>query len=278
MIDILNSFKSLIKLEQVNIDNNLFKLHYKFTVIMLIVFSALLTSKQYFGEPISCDTDDKDRKQLIDMFCWMHGTYIVNKGRNNNILPGIFNEFDTSSEDLKNHTKRLLDKISVQPKDEIIWQKYYQWVSIMFGLQALLFYLPRYIWKHWEGGRMELLVQDLCGPLVPAEWNKETRQRLLKYLMNDNNGHRLYALHYSFCEILNLLNVIFQIRLMDWFLSGHFSLYGLTVGTIQNLNPMDKVFPKVAKCSYYRFGVSSTIENRDALCVLPLNVLNEKLF
>ncbi|KAL3274540.1 hypothetical protein HHI36_015922 [Cryptolaemus montrouzieri] len=279
MIDILNSFKSLIKLEQVHIDNNIFKLHYKFTVIIFIVFSALLTSKQYFGEPISCDTDDQDRKQLIDMFCWIHGTYIVNKASKDDLLAQIHNPFDHSIEnDWKNHTKKLMNAITFQSKDEIIWQKYYQWVSIIFCLQALLFYLPRYVWKHWEGGRMELLVQDLSGPLVPPKWNQETRERLLKYLMNDNNGHMLYALHYSFCEVMNLVNVIFQIRLMDWFLGGQFSLYGVTIATIQNLSPMDKVFPKVAKCMYYRYGPTSTIENRDALCVLPLNILNEKFF
>lgn len=71
----------MIKHEQVNIDNNVFKMHYRFTVVLLVIFSVLLTSKEYFGEPISCDTDDQDRKQLIDMFCWIHGTYIINKGR-----------------------------------------------------------------------------------------------------------------------------------------------------------------------------------------------------
>ncbi|XP_044759900.1 innexin inx2-like [Coccinella septempunctata] len=278
MIDLLNSFKSLIKYEQVNIDNNVFKLHYRFTVVLLVIFSALLTSKEYFGEPISCDTDDQDRKQLIDMFCWIHGTYIINKGRKSDILPGIFNIYDSTFNDLKNHTKKIMGELTLEKNDQIIWQKYYQWVCIIFGLQALLFYLPRYIWKHWEGGRMELLVQDLCGPLVPPEWNQATREKLLDYLMNNNNGHTLYALHYSFCEGLNLVNVVLQIKLMDWFLAGQFSLYGLTFASVNNLSPMDRVFPKLAKCMYYRFGPSSTIENRDALCVLPLNILNEKLF
>lgn len=76
MIDFLNSFKSLIKLEQIHTDNNVFKLHYKFTVIILIVFSILLTSKQYFGDPINCDVD-YSRKDVIDTYCWIYGTYII---------------------------------------------------------------------------------------------------------------------------------------------------------------------------------------------------------
>lgn len=78
MIDFLNSFKSLIKLEKIHTDNNIFKLHYKFTVIMLIVFSILLTSKQYFGDPINCDFEAV-RKDVIDTYCWIYGTYIVHK-------------------------------------------------------------------------------------------------------------------------------------------------------------------------------------------------------
>lgn len=76
MIDFVKNIKSLIKVEEVHIDNNVFKLHYKFTVIMLIVFSVLLTSKQYFGEPIDCDVD-YERKKIIDTYCWIYGTYIV---------------------------------------------------------------------------------------------------------------------------------------------------------------------------------------------------------
>lgn len=79
MIDFLNSFKSLVKVEKIHTDNNVFKLHYKFTVILLIIFSILLTSKQYFGDPIDCDVDDGNRKNVIDTYCWIYGTFIIGK-------------------------------------------------------------------------------------------------------------------------------------------------------------------------------------------------------
>lgn len=78
MIDFLNSFKSLVKVEKIHTDNNVFKLHYKFTVILLIIFSILLTSKQYFGDPIDCDVDGS-RKDVIDTYCWIYGTFIVGR-------------------------------------------------------------------------------------------------------------------------------------------------------------------------------------------------------
>jgi hypothetical protein len=69
-----------------------------------------------------------------------------------------------------------------------------------------------------------------------------------------------------------------QIFLMDWFLGGQFSFYGFTTLTSPDVNPMNQVFPKLTKCQYYLYGPSGSVQNRDALCVLPLNILNEKLF
>ncbi len=52
--ELFGSVKRLIKLDQVCIDNNVFRLHYKATVIFLVAFSLLVTSNQYFGDPIDC--------------------------------------------------------------------------------------------------------------------------------------------------------------------------------------------------------------------------------
>lgn len=39
-----------------------------------------------------------------------------------------------------------------------------------------------------------------------------------------------------------------------------------------------ELFPKLAKCTYEYTGPSGTLQNRDALCLLSLNILNEKIF
>lgn len=68
---------------------------------------------------------------------------------------------------------------------------------------------------------------------------------------------------------------------MDWFITGKFSVYGIAYATYKMYrlaNPMNEVFPKITKCTYFKIGPSGTEESRDALCILPLNVLNEKLF
>lgn len=65
---------------------------------------------------------------------------------------------------------------------------------------------------------------------------------------------------------------------MDCFLGGQFVLYGFKVVSAGEINAMNEVFPKLTKCQYWFYGPSGTEQNRDALCFLPLNILNEKLF
>ena len=44
------------------------------------------------------------------------------------------------------------------------------------------------------------------------------------------------------------------------------------------INPMDILFPKMTKCEYRRIGLSGTNETHGALCIVLLNILNEKIF
>ena len=43
------------------------------------------------------------------------------------------------------------------------------------------------------------------------------------------------------------------------------------------IDPMVRVFPRVAKCHFQKFGASGNVETHDAVCVLPLNIINEKV-
>ena len=67
---------NLTKLDFVSIDNAVFRLHYKLTVIFLFSSSILVTSNQYFGEPISCIQDEVP-SNILDNYCWMHATFTL---------------------------------------------------------------------------------------------------------------------------------------------------------------------------------------------------------
>ncbi|XP_056644891.1 innexin inx2-like [Diorhabda carinulata] len=260
MLELYKNVKTLIKLGTVHTDNNVFKLHYKVTVILLATFSVLLTSKQYFGEPIDCDVEQ--RKEVIDTYCWIHGTFIINQNLNDPVLPGLGIQRNDYPND-EPPTSR---------------QTYYQWICLIFGVQAVLFYLPRYLWKACEAGRLKELIGEFGGAITSDKWNQMEKDKIVKHILDGTYVHNVYTFRYCFCEVLNLVNVILNICFMDWLITGQFSAYGIARATFKQVNPMDKVFPKIAKCSYYRYGPSGDQQLFDALCILPLNVLNEKVF
>ena len=42
-------------------------------------------------------------------------------------------------------------------------------------------------------------------------------------------------------------------------------------------NPMCEAFPRIASCDYVRYGTGGAQENRSAICILGLNMINDKV-
>ena len=80
----------------------------------------------------------------MDTYCWIHGTFSIpsqwtgEKGEDI-VYPGVAAGYRDEQGD---H----------------VYHKYYQWVCYVLFLQAGLFYVPRFLWKSVEGGRMQMLV------------------------------------------------------------------------------------------------------------------------
>ena len=89
---------------------------------------------------------------------------------------------------------------------------------------------------------------------------------------------------YFFCDLLNFINVIGQMYFVNLFLGGVFMTYGTDVINFMSMedkersDPMMEVFPRVTKCTFHKYGSSGTIQKLDALCVLGLNIINEKIY
>ena len=70
----------------------------------------------------------------------------------------------------------------------------------------------------------------------------------------------------------------------SFLIAGEFSRYGSDLLSMSELppeereDPMSRVFPKMTKCTFHKFGPSGTVEKFDGLCVLPLNIINEKIY
>ena len=108
----------------------------------------------------------------------------------------------------------------------------------------MCFYIPRYVWKMREAGRLRTLCEDLKSVLVPTDIKIKERKTLSNYLFDNLNQHQVYAASFFICELLTFINVIGQIFLIDAFLGGEFTTYGVNV--IQQsagVNPEERVDP-----------------------------------
>ncbi|GFQ76398.1 innexin [Trichonephila clavata] len=82
MIHILSALKSLLKSKNLHIDHWAFRLHYRFTVLFLLLFCIIVSTKQYAGDPIRCSKDTREFSSLVDNYCFITATYTVKTALN----------------------------------------------------------------------------------------------------------------------------------------------------------------------------------------------------
>jgi len=269
MLGLFKQLGDFLVFDDIRIDTNTFRLHYKATFLVFLTGSILVTSGQYFGDPIDCIVDGVPGG-LMDTYCWIHSTFSIPSRWVGKVQdrphPGISPHADLEDDTL------------------VKYHKYYQWVAFVLFLQALFFYIPRYLWQTSEGGKVQMLINDLQNPMLGAEDKKNSIDIIVRYFGLHRGTHGMYALRFFGCELLNFVNVIVQIYFTDFFLGGTFTTYGTEVLAYtgeeyeDRPDPMAVVFPKVTKCTFHKYGPSGTVEKKDGLCVLPLNIINEKIY
>jgi len=268
------------KIDKPRPDNFVFRLHYQFTFGILAICCLLVTSYGYIdskGSAIQCMLDKGIGvdEGLINKYCWIMSTFTLPRHwedqaaiNGHYIHPGVGP--DAEDEDKQYHA-------------------YYQWVPLFLGFQAVMFYAPHWIWKQLEGGRLKNIIAGLNNSSLgdTGEEKKGEIDALSAYMkerLKDKWDHNIWTAKLYVCEILNFLNVILQLHLTDVFLDGSFSKYGLNVLSWSDydpenrIDPMSRVFPQMTKCHFHKFGPSGTIQKFDALCVLGMNIINEKIY
>nr|BDT61663.1 MAG: innexin [Marsupenaeus japonicus endogenous nimavirus]BDT62322.1 MAG: innexin [Melicertus latisulcatus majanivirus] len=253
-----------------DIENIMSKLHYRVTTTVLFSFCLIVTTNTLVGDPISCIVDRTNPKlsdKVINTYCWIHTTFTIPNR--------IYKERDTHFPGISNYNR----------VDTITYHAYYQWVPFMLFLQGLMFYAPHYFWKTLEGGRLQSIVTDFSTPIFNSEERRKRIKQLADYLQNSLWRNNTYVIKYLICEFLYLLNCIINIVLIDKFLNGMFITYGTDVLSYNEvtdhenkIHPMIALFPRMAKCSMNMYGSSGSIERHDFLCVLAVNVVNEKIY
>lgn len=123
MLDIFRGLKSLIKISHIHIDSTIFRMHYSLTVIILIAFSLIVTTRQYVGNPIDCIHSKDLPEDVLNTYCWIHSTYTINSAyRKKEGWEVPFLGVDNSRAYADSEKKEY---------------RYYQWVCFMLFLQVI---------------------------------------------------------------------------------------------------------------------------------------------
>lgn len=267
----LNNFK-IFHNEKVRIDSRICELHYRFSTMMLFTFSSIISIAELFGSPIKCIQSGSPKEEpvsekFMNTFCFTQNTFIyINQTRAPLTYPGV---------------------VGTGNAKHIKYDSYYQWVFSMLLLQMFVLLAPHYLWKHVEDGLMSrLLKTNEHYMLKSPEVRSNTFKKICGYLVKRHGTFSLYSYSYLFNNIFNTAAVCFNIYTSEILLKGYFKYLGIQFthylwrkeNSDHLINPLDITFPKMAKCSFPKYGPSGTLMTLDAMCLMPLNNFNEKFF
>merc|ERR1711953_684405 len=263
VLDHLKIFK-----KEVEDENLVFKMFTKATFVLFILCAVLVSTSEFFGNPIICENGN----DMVHAFCWINGAKHVE------------HSLVEKNKDLTHWGCKLSDEnLEGNERDTL----YYQWVPFMLVISAVIFKIPDVIWGLLEGGFMKSFADDSANS-VSIHKDEEAKKKLIKShislfgVLKGNN--KFYYFKFLFCQILNIVLLIANFSMTSAFLDTDFSTYGtdvleyLTDDNDSRLNPMCKVFPTAVSCTMPKVGTGGGESNTNHLCILSQNVINEKIY
>jgi hypothetical protein len=221
------------------------RLSRRYSVVLLIIFTILVSTKQYVGEPIACFCPAHftgTHVEYTNNVCWISNTYFVS--------------FD-----------RILPKDPDPETEHFIY--FYQYVPFILIVQAILFYIPSLIWSSLNsksGYDLGMLVTHArIIDTYTAELRKTSVRHLARFIDKTLEYHRNKRLEYIdqlrsvkcsslssiysffllnnhitmrdnhlmwsflFSKLLYLLNAFGQLYLLNFFLGNDYHMYGFAV-------------------------------------------------
>ena len=169
-------------------------------------------------------------------------------------------------------------------QSEYRYHRYYQWVSFVLFFQSTLFYIPRWLWKMWEGGKIQALMMDLDVGVCSKSEKDQKKKLLVEYLFTSRGHHNWYAGRYFFCELLAMANVIFQAYALDKFFEGEFLSYGMQViefsqmdqGECKEIHSKQKKYASIID-TYFTFQRVSQVEKSLEIVKVILKMSNRSV-
>ncbi|CAF1007998.1 unnamed protein product [Adineta ricciae] len=288
---------------QADPDDFVDRLNYRYTVILLNVFSAIVTNRQFSSKQIQCWVPalfTSGYEDYTNHICYITNTYYVNQ------------------------TQKIP---RTGPERQSLQLLYYQWIPFILCFLSILFYIPNLIWQSLMT-RSGLDLKDIieAGKSYKSIDRMDKRRKIMDYIIasidefiddprrgrENRNLSILKRIQAVFCcmygkfqgnyfmmvylltKVLYVINSIGQLALFNEMLGIKYYRYGLElvqklILLIQNeplqqsyrqQGGLSKYFPKVTLCDFevrepnhlynsHRYTVE---------CVLPNNLLFEQLF
>ncbi|CAF3547391.1 unnamed protein product [Adineta steineri] len=267
-------------------DDLIDRLNHRFTVILLVIFSAFVSTKQFIGEPISCWTPAHFSGAQIgytNSICWLKGTYYLAVEQQRIPQRAENNEFRIA---------------------------YYQYVPYMLLVMAGLFYIPHMFWRNVGrhiGFDLRSIIQNMrkdsnitinqvalhlhvalqYNSLKNIVYRGKPVNRLLEKFQRSYRYRNFLCFIYILVKILYMINCFCQFYLLSMFLSFPFHKFGYEwlLSISQRVYPKrntesndSKWFPRVVMCDFMVRHLGSNHHWMSIQCNLPINLFNELVF
>lgn len=188
-----------------------------------------------------------------------------------------------------------------EPREYI---SYYQWVAFVLTCQAMLFCLPRIIWRILNK-RSGIAVSTITDAAIQCQKTQDTENRdkvlrymtkhMGRYLLELNRWHMMatqlkkfwlifygnyLVILYLFIKVVYIVNALGQLFLLNTFLNTDYHLYGFDViaRVLRNESwTTSDRFPRVTLCDF-KVRLLGNIHRYTVQCALPMNLFNEIIF
>lgn len=254
------------------------RLNHRYTVGFLIICAVIASGSPFVFNRITCWVPAQfvgAYSTYTNNYCWISNTYYI---PSNTTVP---------------HSKHDREHAEIG---------YYQWTPFIFLLSALFFYLPRMLWRSMNV-RSGIDLQYLVTKSNEFKEDRSTEKGIARSIdnycqpnENDTFGNRfcrtlfctsgkrlgnyLCSVH-VIVKFLYLVNSFFQLVLINIVLGQAGWFYGIDIWYsvfVRNSVLTDSpYFPRVTLCDL-RIREVGNLHRYTVQCVLPINMLNEKMF
>lgn len=190
-------------------DNFIFHLHYRWTVVFLLVCSFVITCRLILGHSFSCISVDGFTQEQLETYCYANYVYTWS---------------DTHPEFRR-------------------YQDFYPWVNLLFLVHAFNFYVPHLLWKYYDTDDIKSLSEIDLGNTKDDKRSLKLCY-LANYVLSTQGKHKLYTGMHIFCEFLNYSIGLAQTLWLGFFFKATFVLKFLNWSDFQKV-----YFPSTGNCS-----------------------------